>query len=61
MHSKVKQTLTGNGNAPKAQMQRMVATVLRLAEIPKPDDVADAMAIALCHLRFIRFRRMVTK
>lgn len=47
----VKMTLTGNGNAGKAQMQRMARMILHLKDIPKPDDVADAIAIALCHMR----------
>jgi len=45
----VKQALTGNGRADKKQMQFMVKNVLGLASIPKPDDAADALAIALCH------------
>jgi crossover junction endodeoxyribonuclease RuvC len=45
----VKQSLTGNGRAPKEQVARMVAQVLRLAEPPRPEDVTDALALALCH------------
>lgn len=45
----VKQALTGYGKAEKKQIQTMVATMLHLEEIPKPDDAADALAIALCH------------
>ncbi|MCX5783608.1 MAG: crossover junction endodeoxyribonuclease RuvC [Elusimicrobia bacterium] len=48
---KVKVTLTGNGSADKLQMQKMIKLTLGLAEIPKPDDVADAMAVALCHIK----------
>lgn len=44
----VKQTLTGYGKADKQQMQRMVKTILNLQNIPKPDDAADALAIAIC-------------
>ena len=55
----VKSTLTGNGKAPKPQMQKMVQHLLHLAHPPHPDDVADAMAIALCHLRFERLNRMI--
>ncbi|MFA5139470.1 MAG: crossover junction endodeoxyribonuclease RuvC [Elusimicrobiota bacterium] len=47
----VKMTLTGSGAAAKAQMQKMVQHALRLAEPLRPDDVADAAAIALCRLR----------
>ncbi len=45
----VKQALTNYGRADKAQMQLMVKSVLRLSAIPKPDDVADALALAVCH------------
>ncbi len=45
----VKQALTGYGKADKKQMQTVVASLLRLKELPKPDDAADALAIALCH------------
>ena len=47
--TQVKKLLTGNGRAPKAQMQRAIARELGLAEPPEPADVADALAIALCH------------
>lgn len=46
----VKQAITGYGRADKRQMQLMVKNILRLKEIPKPDDTADAIAIALCHI-----------
>lgn len=45
----VKQSLTGYGKAEKKQVQLMVKNILRLKEIPKPDDTADAIALALCH------------
>lgn len=45
----VKYTITGSGTAQKTQVQRMVARILKLKEIPKPDDAADALAIALTH------------
>ncbi|MDD3480945.1 MAG: crossover junction endodeoxyribonuclease RuvC [Patescibacteria group bacterium] len=45
----VKMALTGYGRADKRQMQQMVKTLLSLTEIPKPDDAADALAIAICH------------
>ena len=52
----VKKHLTGSGRAGKAQVQRAVAAALHLPCIPEPDDVADALAIALCglHLRAAR-------
>lgn len=46
----VKQALTGYGRAEKKQIQIMVKNILKLKSIPKPDDTADAIAIALCHL-----------
>lgn len=52
----IKQALTGYGNADKRQMQDMVKHRLALKEIPKPDDAADALAIALCHLQSYRVR-----
>ena len=45
----IKQAVTGYGAADKGQMQRMVKTLLSMPEIPKPDDAADALAIAICH------------
>lgn len=46
---KVKQSVTGNGNAHKTQVQFMVKQKLNLDKIPEPMDAADALAIALCH------------
>lgn len=45
----IKQALTGIGRAEKAQVQFMVKTLLNLEKIPKPDDAADALAVAICH------------
>ncbi len=45
----VKTALTGYGRATKDQIQKMVVRLYRLKEIPRPDDVADALAIAACH------------
>lgn len=45
----VKQGVVGYGRADKKQVQFMVKTILNLREIPKPDDAADALAIAICH------------
>lgn len=45
----VKQALTGYGRAEKHQVQMMVKNVLKLDKIPKPDDAADALAVAICH------------
>lgn len=45
----IKSTLTGYGRADKKQVQAMVKMILGLAEVPKPDDTADAIAAAICH------------
>lgn len=45
----IKQALTSNGRADKQQVQFMVKAILSLASIPKPDDAADGLAVALCH------------
>lgn len=47
--NQIKQALTGTGRAEKKQVQYMVKAILNLAQIPKPDDAADALAVALCH------------
>lgn len=48
--SEVKRAVTGYGGAQKAQVQTMVAKILRLEQAPKPADAADALALAICHL-----------
>ena len=48
--NEVKLAVAGYGGAPKAQVSRMVAAILSLAVAPKPDDAADACALAICHL-----------
>ena len=53
----VKQALTGYGAADKRQMQEMVKLLLRLSSIPRPDDAADAVAIALAHVQLGRLPR----
>jgi crossover junction endodeoxyribonuclease RuvC len=45
----VKQAVVGYGRADKVQVQQMVKAILKLREVPKPDDTADAVAIAICH------------
>ncbi len=45
----VKQSVVGYGRAEKKQVQQMIKAILNLPEIPKPDDVADALAVAVCH------------
>lgn len=55
----IKQALTGYGKADKFQMQAMVRQLLDLDEAPHPDDAADGVAIALCHLQAGRFQALV--
>ena len=45
----IKQALTGVGRAEKKQVQYMVKNILGLSKVPTPDDVADALAVAICH------------
>jgi crossover junction endodeoxyribonuclease RuvC len=47
--TQIKKILTGNGRAPKSQVQQAIQRELRLSELPEPPDVADALAVALCH------------
>ena len=47
----IKQALTGNGRAEKKQVQFMVKNILGLSQTPKPDDAADALAVALTHMQ----------
>ena len=57
--NEVKQALVGYGAATKEQIQRMVAQVLGLRSIDGPPDVADALALAICHLTTVPLRRAV--
>ena len=50
----VKQAVTGYGGADKRQVQLMVQVLLGLCEVPQPDDAADALAVAICHLNHAR-------
>ncbi len=57
--NEVKQTVSGYGMASKGQMQTMVQRLLGLEKKPTPDDVADALAIALTGLEYIRFKGVI--
>jgi crossover junction endodeoxyribonuclease RuvC len=52
----VKQAVVGYGRAEKKQVQEMVKILLNLDKIPKPDDVADALAVAICHGSSLKFK-----
>ncbi|BAL99295.1 MULTISPECIES: crossover junction endodeoxyribonuclease RuvC [Caldilinea] len=57
--AEVKQAVTGYGNADKQQVQQMVAHLLHLDKPPTPDDAADGIAIAICHLQTIHYNRLL--
>jgi crossover junction endodeoxyribonuclease RuvC len=52
----IKQSVVGYGGADKNQVQQMVRVLLSLDSIPRPDDAADALAVAICHLHTARSR-----
>jgi crossover junction endodeoxyribonuclease RuvC len=52
--NQIKQAVTGSGRAEKRQVQEMVRRILALDELPRPDDAADALACAVCHLHRTR-------
>ncbi len=52
--NQVKIAVTGSGSADKLQVQEMIKRILRLSEIPRPDDAADGLSLALCHLNSSR-------
>ena len=55
----VKQAVVGYGSADKRQVQQMVKVLLGLSDIPKPDDAADALAVAICHLYSTRRNQLL--
>jgi len=55
----VKQAVAGYGGADKNQVQQMVRALLNLDDIPRPDDAADALAVALCHLQSRKWMNLV--
>ncbi len=54
----IKQAVVGYGRADKRQVQEMVKMLLNLKKLPKPDDAADAMAVALCHGFSLNFKNL---
>lgn len=58
--AEIKQAIAGYGNAEKRQIQEMVQRLLGLAQIPRPDDAADGVAVALCHLQTVRYRDLLS-
>ncbi len=57
----VKKTVAGHGKADKKEIQKMITLLLELDKIPKPDDAADALAIAYTHSSFRRFSKYMEK
>ena len=57
----VKQGLVGFGRATKSQVQEMVRIILGLREIPRPDDVADALGLAICHAHSSSFEKLISE
>ncbi len=55
----VKLAVAGYGGADKGQVQQMVRALLELPEIPRPDDAADALAVAICHAHSYRIQRLI--
>ena len=55
----IKQAVSGFGGADKVQMQTTVKMLLRLESVPRPDDAADALAVAICHLHSARLNQML--
>jgi crossover junction endodeoxyribonuclease RuvC len=55
----IKQAIVGYGGAEKKQIQHMVRTLLEMDSIPQPDDAADALAVAICHLHSMPMRGLI--
>ena len=56
--NQIKMSLTGYGRADKQQIQQVVTSLLHLKKVPRPDDAADALAVALCHAHTSRFGKL---
>ena len=57
----IKQAITGYGQADKAQVQEMVRILLNLCDVPRPDDAADALAVAICHHHSARLTALLER
>lgn len=55
---KIKEAVCGYGRADKSQVQKMVQHILEMAEMPRPDDAADALAVAICHSNMINYEQL---
>jgi crossover junction endodeoxyribonuclease RuvC len=59
--TRIKKSLVGSGRASKLQMQRCIGANLGMAEMPGPSDVADALAVALCHVNVIKREKTLSQ
>ncbi|MBN1965752.1 MAG: crossover junction endodeoxyribonuclease RuvC [Anaerolineae bacterium] len=59
--NEIKQAIAGYGSAPKAQMQEMVRALLMLEDIPRPDDAADALAVAITDINTNQYERLLAE
>ncbi len=59
--TRIKKTITGNGRASKDQVQRTIQRELGLVLLPEPPDVADALAVALCHYYQLKMPKTITE
>ncbi|MFH1926355.1 MAG: crossover junction endodeoxyribonuclease RuvC [Chloroflexota bacterium] len=59
--ARIKQSVANYGASSKAQVQEMVRLQLNLKEVPQPDDAADALAVAICHLREIHLSELLAR
>ncbi|HHX23144.1 MAG: crossover junction endodeoxyribonuclease RuvC [Tepidanaerobacteraceae bacterium] len=57
----VKQSVVGYGRADKLQIQQMIKIIFNLDKLPKPDDAADALAVALCHMSSYKLENFINK
>ncbi len=57
----IKQAITGYGGADKQQVQEMVRLLLHLDQVPRPDDAADAVAVAICHIHSARMAALIAE
>jgi crossover junction endodeoxyribonuclease RuvC len=57
--TRIKKSLTGHGRAGKEQVQTVIRSTLKLAEFPEPPDAADALAVAMCHIRAVQHGQVV--
>ena len=55
---KIKQSITGNGNADKTQVQYMIKNMLNMKILPHPLDASDAIGIALCHFNQVKIKEL---